>query len=73
MSLESVITSIDAEIERLENARTLLAGVGTVTHGKVTTSSTSATKARKRTLSAEGRRHIADAQRKRWAKQKKGK
>ncbi len=73
MSIDSVISSIDAEIERLREARALLAGVGTVTHGKAITSTASAKKARKRVLSAEGRRHIAEAQRKRWAKQKKGK
>ena len=71
MSIDSVISSIDAEIERLQAARALIAGVGIVTHGKVTTSSTSPKKARKRVLSAEGRKHIAEAQRKRWAKQKK--
>ena len=73
MSIDSVISSIDAEVERLQKARALLAGVGTVTHGKLTTSAASGKMARKRVLSAEGRRHIAEAQRKRWAKQKKGK
>jgi hypothetical protein len=73
MSIDSVISSIDAEIERLQEARTLLAGVGTGIRGKGVTPTRSAKKVWKRTLSAEGRRHIAEAQRKRWTKQKKGK
>jgi hypothetical protein len=60
-----IIQAIDAEIARLEKARTLLAG------------GTSAVTARKpgrpkasgrRTMSAEGRARVAAAQRKRWAK-----
>jgi len=71
MSIESILAEIDAEIARLTQVRTLLAG------SRSTSSSGAATKAkgpskrrRKRVLSAEARKRIADAQRKRWAAQK---
>jgi len=61
MNLSEVITAIDAEISRLQQARTLLSE----------NSAGSGTRNRKRSLSAEARAKIAAAQRKRWAKQKK--
>jgi hypothetical protein len=63
MSVDNIIASIDAEIDRLQSVRDLLAE---------TTTKTSATRKR-RTLSPAARKRIADAQRKRWAKQKAGK
>jgi hypothetical protein len=72
MAIDSIIALVDAEIARLTQVRTLLASTGgvsgkiTVTKGKV-----SVGKARKkRVLSAEARKRIADAQRKRWAAQR---
>jgi hypothetical protein len=57
MSLQQIITELDNEIALLTEVRALLTG----NH-----------KGRKRrTLSAEGRQHIVDAQRKRWAKANK--
>jgi len=69
MSLNDVLSAIDAEIARLQQARNLLTNSGTSTHGRKSASTKSAKV--KRTLSPEARQKIADAQRKRWAAQKK--
>jgi hypothetical protein len=68
MSIDKVLSEIDAEIARLEQVRNLLTGTGARKTAK-----TSAAKGRrkKRTLSAEARERIAAAQRKRWAAKKK--
>jgi hypothetical protein len=72
MSIESILAQIDSEIARLTHARTVLAGA-TGLSAKVTATKvkTKVGKTRKkRTLSPEARKRIADAQRKRWAAQK---
>ena len=71
MSIESILSQIDAEIERLSQVRSLLAETGKVSV-KVTGRKVKrvATARKKRVLSAEARKRIADAQRKRWAAQK---
>lgn len=68
MSIESILAQLDSEIARLTQVRSLLANTGKVSAkiaerkaGKVTG------KRKKRVLSAEARKRIADAQRKRWA------
>ena len=64
MTLETILASIDSEIAQLKQARALLSG-------DVTKKTTSAAPVRKRRkMSAAARKKIADAQRKRWAKQK---
>jgi predicted KAP-like P-loop ATPase len=72
MAIDSIIAQIDAEIARLTQARSLLANLGTaavaVAGSKATKSP--AKKRKKRVLSPEARKRIADAQRKRWAAQK---
>jgi len=80
VDFDHVIQVIDAEIERLQEARAVLAGSGSkrgpgrpkvaATH---TTGASHAAQpvAHKRRLSAEGRKRIADAMRKRWAERKK--
>jgi hypothetical protein len=72
MTIEAILAEIDAEIERLIEARKLLATAGST---KSTSSKRSpkkpAGKARKtRVLSADARKRIADAQKRRWAAQK---
>jgi hypothetical protein len=68
MAIDSILSQIDAEIARLTQARSLLANLGTTS---VTAPKTAkATKRKKRVLSPEARKRIADAQRKRWAAQK---
>lgn len=79
MDSNRVIQEIDAEISRLQQARALLSGESTrrgpgrpkvAAAHKPSAASGRATK-RKRRLSPEGRKRIADAMRKRWAERKK--
>jgi hypothetical protein len=62
MDTAQLVSEIDSEIARLQQARTLLAGLDSATHPKLPR--------KKRTLSAEARARIAAAQKRRWAKQK---
>jgi hypothetical protein len=61
MDTSQIIIGIDDEIARLQAARALIAGGPNSTR----------TVLKRRPLSAEARKRIADAQRKRWAKVKK--
>ena len=82
MALSEVIAHIDAEISRLQQAKTLLSGTETpvVKSGRgrpkgsknAKSSDTPATPAvkGKRKLSPEGRKAIADAMKRRWAERK---
>jgi hypothetical protein len=81
VKVEEILAGIDQEIARLQHARSLLAG-DQPRRGRPrgSTSAKKATKAvktakpagrKKRKLSAEGRKRIADAMRKRWAERKK--
>lgn len=75
MAIDSVIAQIDAEIARLNQVRSLLSSAGrtsTATHnGRAKKSAVKSTgKRKRRVLSADARRRIAEAQRKRWAAQK---
>lgn len=67
MEVKTIIAELDKEIARLKEARTLLAG-GTISSrgGKQ-----SSVKPRRSTMSAEGRRRIAEAMKKRWAERRK--
>lgn len=75
MSLDNLLSSIDAEIKRLKEARALLAGTSTGTRGQraPTVAPAARKKTARRKLSPEARKRIADAQRKRWAEQRKAK
>ncbi len=69
MGTTAILAAIDEEIERLQQVKQLLGGssvknVALAGAAKVVT-------ATKRVLSPEARKRIADAQRKRWAAQKK--
>jgi hypothetical protein len=81
VKVEEILAGIDQEIARLQHARNLLAG-DQPRRGRPrgSTSAKKATKAvktakpagrKKRKLSAEGRKRIAEAMRKRWAERKK--
>ena len=65
MSIEDILAAIDDEINSLRKVRNLLAG--TASHSFAIKP---VTRKRKRKMSAEARKRIADAQRKRWAKQR---
>jgi hypothetical protein len=76
MANDNILALIDAEIARLTQVRSLLAGIGKISSKVIernTRKSVAPVKTRKkakRVLSAEARARIADAQRKRWAAQK---
>lgn len=77
MQLSKILAEIDLEISRLEQARNLLAGdsdtVVKKRRSKPTGAASEATPKRKkkRNLSPEGRKRIAEAVRRRWELQKK--
>jgi hypothetical protein len=80
VKVEEILAGIDQEIARLQHARNLLAGDQPRRGRPRGSTSKKATKAakpaktagrKKRKLSAEGRKRIADAMRKRWAERKK--
>jgi hypothetical protein len=80
MDFHRLIHEIDSEISRLQQARALLTGEPTkrgpgrpktpASHKAAATAGSKPAK-RKRHLSPEGRKRIADAMRKRWAERKK--
>ena len=73
MAIENILAQIDSEIARLQQARKLLASLGSssVPAGQTAKASTAkAPRRKRRALSAEARKRIADAQRKRWAAQR---
>jgi hypothetical protein len=67
MSTDRILAEIDAEIKRMQQARNLLAAI---VQTAATATKPATKKRKKRKMSAESRKRIADAQRKRWAKQK---
>ncbi len=66
MAIKDILATIDEEIARLKQVRTLLAQDREVAPAKVATKRHARHK-----MSAEGRKKVAEAQRKRWAAQKK--
>jgi hypothetical protein len=73
MAVKDILLEIDQEIARLQQARALLGGSAASTRGYKATKAESAPKKRKkkRNISPEGRRRIAEAVKRRWALQKK--
>jgi hypothetical protein len=83
VEVNRIIAEIDSQISKLQQARSLLAGTTTSAgatgrgrpKGSKNTASaapaTSAKTTRKRKLSPEGRKRIADAMKKRWAERRK--
>lgn len=74
MQLSQILSEIDNEIERLQQARTLLTGPLVVSpkRREIPTPTRAAKKRTgKRKLSAEGRRKISEALKARWAERKK--
>lgn len=73
MEVGTIIAHIDAQILKLQQARALLAGAATPARpgpGRPKGTTKAGTK-RKRQLSPEGRKRIADAMKKRWAERRK--
>jgi hypothetical protein len=81
MALSDILASIDSEITQLQKARALLTGASAPAAKKkpgrpkkiagVVSAPAKPAKKRKRNLSPEGRKRIADAVKRRWAAQKK--
>ena len=76
MDTNRIIADIETEISKLQQARALLAGttVSAARAGRPKGSKNVATASktpRKRKLSPEGRKRIADAMKKRWAERRK--
>jgi hypothetical protein len=70
MAIDNILSQIDSEIARLQQARALLANIGAAAPKAGRSAAKGSAKAKprkKRFLSAEARKRIADAQRKRWA------
>jgi hypothetical protein len=68
MEIAEIIREIDAEIAKLEQVKALLSNRRNLALANVTGKKIA--QGKKRTLSPEARKRIADAQRKRWAAQK---
>jgi hypothetical protein len=75
VNTQEIITALDAEIARLQHARSLMASSGEPKRrGRPANAGPSAISApKKRKLSPEARKKIAAAQKKRWAKQRAAK
>jgi hypothetical protein len=75
MDTIKILAEIDAEIQRLQHARSVLNGGTVVKRGpgrpKRSVSGVSSAAPKRRRLSAEARAKIAAAQKARWAKAKK--
>jgi hypothetical protein len=78
VEVSRIIAEIDAQISKLQQARTLLAGTTAPTPGtgrrgrpKGSKNASTATAPHKRKLSREGRKRISDAMKKRWAERRK--
>jgi hypothetical protein len=70
MNVTRIVAEIDTEIQRLQQLRTLLVGVGKPGRGRPK-GSTNKPARKKRRLSPEGRKRIAEAMKKRWAERRK--
>lgn len=74
MQVDEILIEIDREIARLQQARDLLAGStskGVARRSAPATPKPQTKKSGKRKLSAEGRRRISEALKRRWAERKK--
>lgn len=73
MEVTKIIAEIDAQIQKLQQARELLSGFSTSTHkgpGRPKGSKNSGPR-KKRNLSPEGRKRIQEAMKRRWAERRK--
>jgi len=71
MTRPEIIVALDQEIQRLETARTLIRTSRDVTAGIAVRNGHQPKVTGRRHISPEGRKRIIEAQRRRWAKQKK--
>ena len=72
MGVSEILAQIDHEIAQLQRARTLLGGSSKVAPKKAASAPTAQNPAKKkRNLTPEGRKRIAEAVKRRWAEQKR--
>ncbi|HEY0784783.1 MAG TPA: hypothetical protein VGD62_02865 [Acidobacteriaceae bacterium] len=71
MTRQEMVAAVEAEIGRLEQVRELLQRSNSDRIVALAGTAKGAREEQKRTMSAEGRRRIALAQKRRWAKQKR--
>jgi hypothetical protein len=71
MGVSEILTQIDREIAQLQQARALLAGNAVKTHKRAVKTAAAKPGRKKRNLTPEGRKRIAEAVKRRWAEQKK--
>jgi hypothetical protein len=71
VGVSEILTQIDREIAQLQSARALLVGKSAPAAKKAAAVSAKKPAKKKRNLSPEGRKRIAEAVKRRWAEQKK--
>jgi hypothetical protein len=72
VGVSEILAEIDREIAQLQQARALLSGSGAAkSKGPVSIKRRAAGRKKKRNLTPEGRKRIAEAVKRRWAEQKK--
>ncbi len=72
MEVKDILVEIDAEISRLQQARALLSGETAKKRGPGRKKAVAASTApKKRKLTPEGRKRIAEAMKRRWAERKR--
>lgn len=78
MQVDQILSEIDREIERLQQARSILAGTTTGPRSRRRATATAAApkpakkkRGGRRRMSAEGRKRISEALKARWAERKK--
>ena len=71
MGVLEILAEIDREIAQLQQARTLLAGAVAQTGKTAVSIAARKPRKKKRNLTPEGRKRIAEAVKRRWAEQKK--
>jgi hypothetical protein len=72
VEVKDILAELDKEIARLQQARTLLSGEAVRKRGPVKKKAAGAKPApKKRKLTPEGRKRIAEAMKRRWAERKK--
>jgi hypothetical protein len=71
VQVSQILTEIDSEIARLQQARNLLAGGSDHHLGRAGSKISNQTGRKKRRLSPEGRRKIAEAMKRRWSERRK--
>jgi hypothetical protein len=73
VEVKGIIEELERQIARLKEARVLLTGSGTSAkrRGRPPGKSTAKPARRKRRLSAEGRKRISEALKRRWAQRRK--